>query len=130
MEYSIKLDSVFCYFCRHFFQGSTPTRIQRDASTTSGFNNWKRALTRNRGFDKHVTSQTHITSSANFLQYQSRKKANTSVNSTLGKSRAEQILINRNKLIKISSAILLCARQLIALRGHDESIKYARSLFC
>ncbi|CAF4748363.1 unnamed protein product, partial [Rotaria magnacalcarata] len=49
MEYSIKLDSVFCYFCRHFSQGSTPTRIQRDAFTTSGFNTWKRALARNRG---------------------------------------------------------------------------------
>ncbi|CAF4231231.1 unnamed protein product, partial [Rotaria magnacalcarata] len=48
MEYSIKLDSVFCYFCRHFSQGSTPTRIQRDAFTTSGFNTWKRALARNR----------------------------------------------------------------------------------
>ncbi|CAM4838206.1 unnamed protein product [Rotaria magnacalcarata] len=48
MEYSIKLDSVFCYFCRHFSQGSTPTRIQRDAFTTSGFNTWKRTLARNR----------------------------------------------------------------------------------
>ena len=130
MEYSIKLDSVFCYFCRHFSKGSTSTRIQRDAFTTGGFNNWKRALPRNRGFDKHVTSQTHIISSTNFLQYQSRKKANTSVISILEKARAEQIIINRNQLIKISSAILLCARQLIALRGHDESIKYARSLFC
>ncbi|CAM4817985.1 unnamed protein product [Rotaria magnacalcarata] len=72
MEYSIKLDSVFCYFCRHFSQGSTPTRIQRDAFTTSGFNTWKRALARNRGFDRHVICQTHIISSANFLQYQSR----------------------------------------------------------
>ena len=66
--------SVFFYFCRHFSQGSTPTRIQRDAFTTSDFNNWKRALARNKGFDKHVISQTHIISSANFLQYQSRKK--------------------------------------------------------
>ncbi|CAF3385987.1 unnamed protein product [Rotaria socialis] len=122
MEYSIKLDSVFCYFCRHFSQGGTPTRTQRDAFTTSGFNNWKRALARNRGFDRHVTCQTHIISSANFLQYQSCKKSNTSVLCILDKSRAEQIRINRSKLIKISSAILLCARQLIALRGHNETI--------
>ena len=38
MEYLIKLDSVFCYFCCHFSQGSTPTGIQRDAFTRSGFN--------------------------------------------------------------------------------------------
>ncbi|CAF3577989.1 unnamed protein product [Rotaria sp. Silwood1] len=77
---------------------------------------------KNRGFDRYVKSQTHIISSANFLEYQSRQKSNTSVINVLEKSTAEQILYNRNKLIKISAAILLCAKQLIALRGHDESI--------
>ncbi|CAF4961518.1 unnamed protein product [Rotaria sp. Silwood1] len=100
----------------------TPTRIQRDSFTVGGFNNWKRALARDRGFDRHVKSQTHIISSANFFEYQSRQKSNTTVIHVLEKSRADQIRNNRNKLINISSAILLCAKQLLALHGHDESI--------
>jgi len=123
LEYSVALDAAFCYVCRHFSQFGTPTRIQQDALTTCGFNNWKRALARDRGFDKHVTSQTHIISSANFLEYQARRKSNATVIDVLEKSRAEQITHNRNKLIKISSAILLCAKQMIALRGHDEGIE-------
>ena len=123
LEYSVAADAVFCHYCRHFAQFGTPSRHQRDAFTTCGFNNWTRALAKDRGFDKHVKSQTHITSSANFLEYQSRRKSGTSVINVLEKSHAEQILYNRNKLIKISSAILLCAKQMIALRGHDESNK-------
>ncbi|CAF3597866.1 unnamed protein product [Rotaria sp. Silwood1] len=121
LEYSVERDAVFCYYCRHFSQFGTPTRIQRDAFTTYGFNNWKRALATDRGFHKHVKSQTHITSLANFSEYKSREKSNASVINVLEKPRAEQILHNRSKLIKISSAILLCVKQLIALRGHDES---------
>lgn len=122
LEYSAALDAVFCYFCRHFSQAGTPKRIQRDTFTACDFNNWKRTLTRDRGFDKHIKSQTHILSSAYFFEYQSRWKSNTTVINVLEKSRAEQIAYNRNKLIKISPAILLCAKQLIAFRGHDESI--------
>ncbi|CAF1649766.1 unnamed protein product [Didymodactylos carnosus] len=123
LEYSVERDAVFCYCCRHFSQFSTPTRTQRDAFTTCGFNNWNRALANDRGFDKHVNCQSHITSLANFSEYKSRQKSNTSVINVLEKQRAEQILYNRSKLIKISSAILLCAKQLIALRGHDERIE-------
>lgn len=123
LEYSVTADVVFCYCCRHFAQFITPTRNQRDAFTTCGFDNWKRALAKDRGFDKHVKSQTHITALANFLEYQSRLKSNTSVLNILQKSHSEQILYNRSKLIKICSAILLCAKQMIGLRGHDESIK-------
>lgn len=123
LEYSVERDAVFCYYCRHFSQFGTPTRSQRDAFTNCGFNNWKRVLATDRGIDKHVKSQTHIISSANFFEYKSRRKSNTSVINVLEKSRAEQILHNRSKLIKISSTILLCAKQLIALRGHDESIE-------
>jgi hypothetical protein len=124
LEYSRELDSVFCYYCRHFSQSITPTRIQRDSFTMGGFNNWKRALASNRGFDRHVKSQAHIISSSNFSEYQARQKSNTTVLHVLEKSRADQIRNNRNKLIKISSAILLCGKQSLALRGHDESAKY------
>jgi hypothetical protein len=125
LEYSVERDAVFCYCCRHFSQFGMRARkrIQRDAFTTCGYNIWKRALATSRGFDKHATSQTHITSLASYSEYKARQKSNTSVANFPEKSRAEQILLNRRKLIKISSVILLCAKQLIALRGHDETVK-------
>ncbi|CAF4203555.1 unnamed protein product [Rotaria magnacalcarata] len=45
----------------------------------------------------------------------------TSVINLLDKSRAELIKENRAKLMKICSTVLLCARQMIALRGHEEN---------
>ena len=61
---------------------------------------------------------------ANYSEYQARGKSNTSMIDILEKSRTEQIRHNRSELIKISSAILLCAKQLIiALRGHNESVE-------
>jgi len=56
-----------------------------------GFNNWKRALATNRGFEKHINSQTHIISSANFFEYQSREKSNTIVIDVLEKSRGVRV---------------------------------------
>ncbi|CAF4909321.1 unnamed protein product [Rotaria sp. Silwood1] len=56
LEYSVERDAVFCYYCRHFSQFGTPTRIQRDAFTTCGFNNWKRALATDRALRGHDES--------------------------------------------------------------------------
>ncbi|CAF3369991.1 unnamed protein product [Rotaria sp. Silwood2] len=122
LEYSVEKDSTFCYYCRHFSHFIASSRFTKDVFTTQGFNNWKRALAQDRGFNQHVSSQAHIMSTANFYEYQSRRQSGTTVLNILDKSRAELIRQNRNKLIKISSAILLCAKQCISLRGHDESL--------
>jgi Domain of unknown function (DUF4371) len=94
--------------------------LQSDSFSTTGFNAWKRALEKNAGFQKHASSQSHITAAANFHEYQSRIRSGTTVVNILEKSRAESIRQNRQQLIKISATVLLCARQMIALRGHDE----------
>ncbi|CAF3585966.1 unnamed protein product [Rotaria socialis] len=62
LEYSIKKDCAYCYYCRHFSFGSRALtkRKQHDTSVSSGFRNWKRTLEKGRGFDRHVTSQGHI----------------------------------------------------------------------
>jgi hypothetical protein len=123
LEYSVERDSTFCYYCRHFSHFIVSSRIPKDVFTTYGFNNWKRALAHDRGFNQHVNSQTHKISTANFLEYQSRQQSGATILNVLDKSRVGLIRQNRNKLIKISSAILLCAKQCIALCGHDESLE-------
>ncbi|CAF3478552.1 unnamed protein product [Rotaria socialis] len=120
LEYSIKNDSAYCYCCRHFGESVQTKCFQSDAFTT-GFNAWRRALEKDRGFDKHVKSILHITAAKNYDGYKNRLQSNTSVINLLDKSRTELIKQNRAKLMKICSTILLCARQMIALRGHVEN---------
>ena len=125
LEYSISNDSTYCYICRHF--GSIFTnksnRFQSDSFSTTGFNGWKRALEKNGGFQKHSSGQSHIQASANFDEYQSRIQSGTAVLNVIDKSRVQLIRHNREKLIKISTTVLLCAKQMIALRGHNEEIE-------
>lgn len=123
LEYSVEKDSTFCYYCRHFSHFIASSRFTKDVFTTQGFNNWKSALAQDKGFNKHANSQAHIMSTTNFLEYQSRQQSEKTVLNILDKSRTEIIRQNCKKLIKISSAILLCAKQCISLRGHDESLE-------
>lgn len=56
IEYSESMDAVFCYVCRHF--GAQFSNC--DIFMKAGFKNWKMALTKNKGFDKHNQSEQHI----------------------------------------------------------------------
>jgi hypothetical protein len=51
LEYSISKDSVFCFVCRHFNTEKLFIEI--------GFNDWKRALEKNKGISKYENSETH-----------------------------------------------------------------------
>ncbi|CAF4075858.1 unnamed protein product, partial [Rotaria sp. Silwood1] len=57
LEYSIKKDCAYCYYCRHFGFGSSALTKQKQhyAFVSSGFRNWKPALEKERGFDRHIT---------------------------------------------------------------------------
>ncbi|CAF1388545.1 unnamed protein product [Rotaria sordida] len=120
LEYSIYNDCANCYYCRHF--GSTNNLINQNQSDAflRGYNNWKNALVKNRRFHQHQTSTAHITATLNYNQFLVREKSQLSVVNVIEHGRIEQIRKNRNHLIKISSVILLCARQMISLRGHDK----------
>ncbi|CAF3679573.1 unnamed protein product [Rotaria socialis] len=59
LEYSIKNDSAYCYCCRHFGESVQTKCFQSDAFTT-GFNAWRRALEKDRGFDKHVKTIKYL----------------------------------------------------------------------
>ena len=89
--------------------------------STTGFNNWRKALERNAGLMKHVSSQSHIIATKNYESYREREKTNSNVLNKLDSSRSIQIRKNRDRLIKICSILHLMARQMISFRGHNES---------
>ncbi|CAF3192960.1 unnamed protein product, partial [Rotaria sp. Silwood2] len=72
-------------------------------------------------FDQHLKSHGHILAASNYTLYQQRKQSQSNVINMIDKGRIEQIRRNRLRLIKIASALLLCSRQAIGIRGHDES---------
>ena len=131
LEYSVEKDLAYCYYCRHF--GSTNILLNRNQSDSfiTGFNSWKRALAKKKGFNQHETSVAHVTAAANYNEFLMREKLNLTPVDVIKKGRAEQIRKNRNRLIKISSTLLLCARQMIAIRGHEEHSESAHmKIFC
>ncbi|CAF1415793.1 unnamed protein product [Adineta ricciae] len=71
LEYSVKENLVYCYYCRHFGSGFNLLNRQQSDAFIAG--------------------------------------------------RVEIIKKNRQRLTKIASTVLLCSRQSIALRGHDEN---------
>ena len=85
-----------------------------------GFNSWKRAFCANQGFLNHQNTQSHKLAEINYKQYIARTSSATTVLQVMDKSRNALIKRNREKLIKIASTLHLCARQMIAIRGHEE----------
>jgi len=62
LEYSISRDSAYCFPCRLFASGSSYAFVRgtrEDAYTTKGFNAWKNALDKKKGFLKHEESLGH-----------------------------------------------------------------------
>lgn len=121
LEYSIKNNMCYCYYCRHF---SCNRSINYDAFTTTGFNNWKRSLEANGGLLKHSQSQLHIISTKNYESYVLRQRNNSNVINQLDAGRVIHIRKNRDRLIKICSTLHFLARQMISFRGHRENSQY------
>ena len=120
LEYSIKNDKIYCFYCRHF--GLTSPLINRNQSDSfsRGYNNWKNALDKRKGLPQHESSLAHVSATANYNEYLLREKSKLNVINVADKGRVEQIRKNRERLMKIASTIFLCGRQMIPLRGHFE----------
>lgn len=65
LEYSVERDACFCFPCRKY--GSIVN--ERDVVfTLTGFNNWKAALDRDKGLQRHVSSHNHVHASTVWTQ--------------------------------------------------------------
>ncbi|CAF1658030.1 unnamed protein product [Rotaria magnacalcarata] len=120
LEYSVIQNKAYCYYCRHYGILKLAAKSQCNAFV-SGFCNWKKALGLNSGLKQHASSESHLQATTNYQEYLLRFNTKTSVIAVLDTGRSQQIKRNRDRIAKIASAILLCARQMIALRSHYEN---------
>ena len=114
IEYSIQRDAVYCFSCRLFLSSSG---YADTTFTTEGCNKWKKIGEK---LKKHAESDAHKESMAKWMAYKQTKSSST-VADQLASHRASTVAANRMYISTLSQVAVLCARQGIPLRGHDES---------
>lgn len=80
-------------------------------------NKWKKIGEK---LKRHAESEAHKESMAKWMAYKQTKSSHT-VADQLTSKRASTVAANRMYISTLSQVAVLCARQGIALRGHDES---------
>ena len=106
------MDAVFCYACRLF---PPPLVRTEEVFVKTGFRNWKIG----EKLQKHSLSEFHKHSIAMWGAYK-QVKAHGSIAEQLDSQLSAAIQSNRKFLKTIAQVAILCARQNMALRGHDE----------
>ena len=84
--------------CRKFGFGHSKT----DAFTTSGYNNWRHALVRNKGLARHEASREHMTSVALWQERIRREGTRTEVSTLVNEDQLER---NRTYMTSIVDII-------------------------
>ncbi|CAI6366510.1 unnamed protein product [Macrosiphum euphorbiae] len=111
LEYSVSRDAVFCFNCIHFAKN-----VKTDNLITTGYNNWRKL---NEKLLKHSKTVQHLTSTVQYNSYKSSKLTGTIV-TQLSTAKKNEILKNRQYMKVLINITLFCAKQGLALRGHDE----------
>ena len=111
---------TYCYPCRHFSIG---TGRAETTFTKSGFCDWKHALGKAGAIIVHNKSITHKQATISWKEFTKNTTKHTSIADRLDSLRQQEIKNNRHYVKCICEILLLCARQELALRGHDESIE-------
>jgi len=112
LRYSSSQQGVYCADC-FLFAGNVNRSLVRSA--VSDPSNLGKMLT------SHVNSDLHVNSaeaSENIRQVMADKKKD--ILSSMSSSYNTLVKKNRQILVAIVDAIILCGRQNLALRGHDE----------
>ncbi|CAI6366147.1 unnamed protein product [Macrosiphum euphorbiae] len=114
LEYSVRKDLVFCYFCRICGLGNY--NEDTDTFTTKGFQNWRKIREK---CNSHSSSKQHLINKTNYTAYLS-SKSNGSVVSKLSEGHQKEVNENREYLTILIEILLYLSRQGIPLRGHFE----------
>lgn len=122
LAYSQKMDGAFCMSCVLFGGEYTHNASKLNFLFKEPFKNWSKAIQK---FNTHVVnSPIHKTATQRVSHFRrSMENEAASVDVQLSNLLSEQVSKNREKLKPIIEAILLCARQCIALRGHRDDAK-------
>lgn len=113
LEYSLLRDASFCFACRKY---SIPHSEREDIFTKRSFTNWKKALEKDAGFQKHASSFPHIRSMSARQEHQRRAETGESIVQLLGQTQIEK---NGYYVKSIGEAIQFLAVNELALRGHN-----------
>ena len=108
LEYSVIMDSTYCYACRHF---STPNAPDTVFVSTPGFRNWKKATTRDAGFSVHAKSERHKCAMIAWRDYQRAVKNDATLADILNKEHTKQVQENWAYIKTIGEVLLLSATQ-------------------
>ena len=119
LEYSIMLDSAFCFACRNLNSGRT---YARDVFSNTGFSHWKHALEKEKGLTKHDNSADHMIAMARWNEYE-RIKSNKSMSleNFLNPERSSVVKENREYLKMLIEFNRFFCLQELPYRGHDET---------
>ncbi|KAL1264208.1 hypothetical protein QQF64_004563 [Cirrhinus molitorella] len=114
IEYSVSLDSVFCFCCRHF--SSNTARCTDELFTKVGARNWKKLSEK---LTKHASSQVHLSSMEMWENYK-HTATSGSVAAQLSHSHQGTVQKNREYMCKSVDIIKLLAKLGLPFRGHRE----------
>ena len=123
IHYDSSRDAVFCFTCMKAVHGNMLSSTKAEETFTRiGYNNWKKALEKGRGFDKHELSATHKEATDRFIIIP--KSTVGDIGELLSESYHKEKYENRQILLKIFENIRFVTRQSLALKGNwDEEKK-------
>ena len=129
LEYSLTKQAAFCFYCRLFaFQHSSAVQGgQVDMAfsrPTAGFDSWKKALEKGRGFRKHGESQSHSHAEKSYRDFIEGKAVDMQLSEERDREvsrRQETVRRNRQTLQRVFSVVRFIARLSLPFRGHDET---------
>ena len=123
LEYSVSLDEVFCFACRHFATSSVRKGETAGKRTfiEVGLNKWrdiKQICCKHENSERHKSAMTLW---LNFKRIQNNEM--NSIDSSISANRQKEILENREHIKILLSATSFLGRQGLSFRGHEESIE-------
>ena len=127
LEYSVSKQAAFCFYCRLFaFENATAVQGGQvdSAFIGAGFNSWKKALEKGRGFRQHNESQSHSHAEKSYRDFMDGKAIDTQLSEEKDREvsrRQEVVRRNRQTVQRIFNVVRFIARLALPFRGHDET---------
>ena len=106
LHYEEEEDSAYCFTCLKAIENgatSVISALQSDAFTKSGYNNWKKAVEKGKGFKAHQITNAHKEAVARYIQH--KPSDTSSIDQQMNRDMKQQQAENRRMLLKILSSV-------------------------
>ena len=117
IEYYPDSDSVTCYPCKQF---KKLISAGGDTFSSGGFQHWKHALEKKRGFNRHEESNRHKQAMSHWSEYKVRKSSATSVSKLVTKADPE----HQTWLFAVFQSLKFIVMNGCPMRGDNESTDF------